>query len=182
MFVQAAIPVYLGAIAIADLLLWQTDLPLLGDGVLDEIAHVATAVLLVAAVRMSVSREFLAGLLAGAVLIDVDHVPVQFGWHGLEPGTSRPYTHCLLTLVVVALLALVARGRARTVLTGAAVGLAAHFFRDLAEPGQNGAGVMLLWPASDHAFVLPYAVQATVVVFLAVAAWLRRVPVSRAFP
>jgi hypothetical protein len=156
-------------VAVADLLLWKTDLPLLGDGLLDEVAHVATALVLVAVVAPVVSRDFLIGLMVGAVLIDVDHVPVHFGWTGLEPGTSRPYPHSLLTLAVVAVTALIAAGRARIVLAGAAIGLAAHFFRDLAEPGQNGAGVMLLWPLSDHPFLIPYPVQAGV---LAVAATL----------
>src|SRR5690349_1681113 len=128
MFVQAAIPACVAAIAIADLLLWRTDLPLLGDGLLDEIAHVATALLAAAALRPGASREFVAGLVVGAVVIDADHVPVHFGWYGLEPGTSRPYPHCLLTLALVVTAALVARGRARTVLAGAALGLAAHFF------------------------------------------------------
>lgn len=164
------------AIAVADSLLWQTDLPLLGDGVLDELAHVSLAVLVVAAARTVVSSRFFAGLVIGAVLIDVDHVPRQLGWHGLEPGTSRPYPHCLLTLALVALAALLARGRLRAALAGAAVGLAAHFFRDLAEPGQGGAGVMLLWPFSSHAFVLPYVVLAALVAALAVAALARRHP------
>jgi hypothetical protein len=178
-FVQGAIPACVAVIAIADLLLWRTDLPLLGDGLLDEVAHVATALLAAAALVPRASRDFVAGLVVGAVLIDVDHVPVHFGWHGLEPGTSRPYPHSLLTLALLVVVALVARGRARTVLAGASLGLAAHFFRDLAEPGQNGAGVMLLWPASDHAFTFPYAVEAAVVLLLALVATLRRRPGRR---
>ncbi len=158
-------------VAVADLLLWKTDLPLLGDGLLDELAHVATALLFVAAVRPTIPRDFLAGLIVGAVLIDVDHVPVHFGWNGLEPGGSRPYPHSLLTVAVVSVAALVARGRWRTALTAAAIGLVAHFFRDLAEPGQNGAGVMLLWPASDHPFTLPYVVQAAALAVAAVLAY-----------
>jgi membrane-bound metal-dependent hydrolase YbcI (DUF457 family) len=117
-------------------------------------------------------RRFLIPALIASVAIDLDHVPGQLGAHWLTAGTPRPYTHSLLTIVVVLGVALVGRRR-RDVALGIALGLAIHFFRDLSEPG---SGVALLWPWSDHSFSLPHgsyvASMALVVLFDASRVWL----------
>ena len=94
--------------------------------------------------------------LIGSVAIDVDHIPQYLGYYFLTAGTPRPYTHSLLTIAVLLSIAfaLVIR-RHRLLFLGLALGVALHFFRDLAEG--NGNGVALLWPFTDHAFSYPHS-------------------------
>jgi inner membrane protein len=87
--------------------------------------------------------------LIGSVAIDLDHIPQYLGYRFFTVGTPRPYTHSLLTPLLLVALALGVR-RYRTVFLGLALGVLLHFFRDLAEG--NGSSVPLLWPLSDHAF------------------------------
>jgi hypothetical protein len=123
-------------------------------GPLDETAHVLTMLLVLWAVGPAVTRRFAVPALIASVAIDADHVPQHLGTRFLTEGTPRPYTHSLLTLVVVLVLATTARGpTARRALLGALVGLAVHFWRDLSE---SGSGVALLWPFADAAFTLPH--------------------------
>lgn len=126
----------------------------LGDsliaGIFDEVAHLSTALLCLNLLPARWRRPILLPALLASVLIDLDHVPQYlFGTHALTAGTPRPYTHSLTTVLALALLALAWRRR-RLLWTGVAVGLLAHFLRDLAEG--SGAGVSLLWPLSTHAF------------------------------
>jgi membrane-bound metal-dependent hydrolase YbcI (DUF457 family) len=105
-------------------------------------------VILVLALVADVSRVFAVGALVGGVLIDLDHAPQYLGTEFLTRGTPRPYTHSLLMLAAVGFVAWRASGRLAVFMSGAALGLASHLIRDMAEPGQNG-GVALLWPVSD---------------------------------
>ena len=103
---------------------------------LDETAHLALGLLLARR-----SREPLAAL-AGAMLIDADHLPSELGHEWLRHGGSgRPYPHALVTLVVVALAS-----------RATAVGLAVHLARDLTD---DETGVRLLWPLSNRDFAVP---------------------------
>lgn len=154
-----------------DALLWLTAPPLLLDGLTDWAAHAATALLVLALMR-NLSATFIVGVLAGAVLIDLDHVPQYLGTEILTKGTPRPYTHSLLTLVVLGLLAWRTRDELRQLLSGATLGLALHLVRDMAEPGPNG-GIALFWPISDWGARIPYVVYAGAVLALFVVAWLR---------
>lgn len=120
-------------------------------GPVDELAHLITTLLVLWALGRRYSRGFFAAALAASVLIDIDHLPGRLGWNGLTAGTSRPYTHSLLTIIVVLGLALLWR-RHRSVFCGVAAGLALHFWRDLSE---GGAGAALLWPLTHHSFTLP---------------------------
>lgn len=138
--------------------------------VLDEPAHLATAALLLAALLPRGARSIAPWVLAGAVLIDLDHIPLYL-WGALTTdGSGRPVTHSLLTVLVLACGALVARGRARTALLGLSVGVAFHLVRDLG----TGPGVPLWWPVVAHRVVVPYAAYATVVACAAVLAIGRR--------
>ena len=80
-----------------------------------------------------------------SVAIDVDHVPGALGDDVLTRGTPRPYTHSVLSVLVVLLAAALWRSR-RDVLLGVAIGLTIHFWRDMAE---SDTGVSLAWPVSD---------------------------------
>ena len=121
-------------------------------GPLDEIAHLLTTLLICWAIGGAVYRRLLTPALIASVAIDLDHIPGRLGWNGLTVGTPRPYTHSLLTVVLVLGLSLV-WPRRREMLLGVAVGLLLHFFRDMAEPD---SGVALLWPASTHSFSFPH--------------------------
>ena len=105
-------------------------------GLVDEPAHMATAILLHPG-RPSVAY------LVGSVLPDLDHVPLAF--RKPEVGSARPRTH---SLYVVAPAALVSRELA--------AGMLAHFVRDLA----GKPGVPLL---SSRRLQVPYAAYAVLV-------------------
>ncbi len=132
----------------------------LGRGLLDEPAHLATALVVFGAiVRLRGGSvpdpRFCWTMLASSVLIDIDHIPAEFGIWALTTGTPRPYTHALWTVVVLALAAAAARGLSRRgvslVLGGAAAGVAAHFLRDIAT-----APMSLWWPFTDAPVQVPY--------------------------
>jgi len=134
-------------------------------GPLDETAHLLTTLFVLWALVPLASPGFRIAALVASVVIDVDHVPGRLGANWLTRGTPRPYTHSLLVILCVLLLALFWRRR-RPILLGVALGLTVHFWRDLSEPG----GVPLLWPISDHAFSdsrLAYLVAAGLLAILA---------------
>ncbi len=117
-------------------------------GPLDELAHLLSALLVVWALGPKVCRRLLAPALITSVAIDIDHIPDRLGVRLLTAGTPRPYTHSLTTIFLLLLAAVILRRR-RDLLLGISLGLAIHFFRDMAEPH---SGVALLWPFSDHSF------------------------------
>lgn len=121
-------------------------------GVLDEIAHLMTTLLVLWALGQRVCERFMLPALIASVAIDLDHVPARFGLYWLTEGTPRPYTHSLLTVALVVAAGIVWRRR-RDVMLGIALGLVLHFVRDLAE---SDAGVSLLWPWSDHAYTISH--------------------------
>ena len=135
-------------------------------GLLDWPAHLATALVILGAltrVRKSPpDQRFGWTMLACSVLIDVDHLPAEFGSDLLTSGTPRPYTHALWVVIVLTLAWAMARffvvrsGRLRPaaaelVLAGAAWGIAAHFVRDIAT-----APLAFWWPITDMAVEVPY--------------------------
>lgn len=139
--------------------------PLVG-GPLDEVAHFLTALLLLQALPPRRRAALAVPALIASVAIDLDHVPQYLGQDFLTAGTPRPYTHSLLTIAVLLGVALLARRR-RQLFLGLALGVALHFFRDLAEG--NGSGVALLWPLSDHGFSYPHATYLALIACVALA-------------
>ena len=136
---------------------------------LDEPAHLLTAWLVLAAGVRSTRRPLLPWVLAGAVLLDLDHVPLYLGADiAVSPG-GRPVSHSLLTVVVLLVAAAGVR-RWRVPLAGLALGVATQLLRDLS----TGPGVPLLWPALAEDVLLPYLPYALVLVALAAAATARR--------
>jgi inner membrane protein len=129
-------------------------------GPLDEIAHILTALLVLEVLPRRVRDYAPFWVLLGSFAIDVDHIPGYLGHQFLTVGTPRPYTHALLTLVVLLAVGLAWR-RGRRALFALSLGVALHFIRDLAEGG--GAGVSLLWPLSDHGFRYPHSAYVALV-------------------
>jgi inner membrane protein len=133
---------------------------------IDEPCHLATALVVLGAITRvrgsSPNPVFGWAMLVCSVLIDVDHLPLEFGSWALTQGTPRPYTHALWTVIVLLLGALAARSwsrRAHTsasvttrrVLVGATWGVSAHFLRDIAT-----APMAFWWPLSDVSVEVPY--------------------------
>jgi inner membrane protein len=121
---------------------------------LDETAHFLTALLLLQLLPARQRERIAVPALVASVAIDLDHIPQYLGYHFLTVGTPRPYTHSLLTPLVLVALALAVR-RHRVLFLGLALGVLLHFFRDLAEG--NGSGVSLMWPLSDRPFSYPHS-------------------------
>lgn len=141
----------------------------------DEPCHLATAVIVLGALTRWRGRPpgrcFAWAMLSASVLIDADHLPLEFGSAAWTAGTPRPYTHALWVVAALALAAAAARrrppgARARTVAAvagGAAWGVAAHFLRDVAT-----APIALWWPVSSVGVSVPHAWYLAALAVLAV--------------
>jgi membrane-bound metal-dependent hydrolase YbcI (DUF457 family) len=125
------------------------------EGLLDEVAHAATALVLLAPLFPNANRACALGALAGAVLLDADHVPGELGMQWLTRGTGRPYPHGLISLLTLAGLGLGPGRRWRRFTWPVAAGLTTHLLRDLAT-----GGVPLFWPLSPRTVRLPYPLYA----------------------
>jgi hypothetical protein len=155
--------VCLGAIAVADHVIRRRDPPWLVAGMFDHPAHLATAALVLLNLPPR-SSGWSAGFMAGALLPDVDHVPLALQPVHPAPDDPRPVSHCLLAVAPVATLAVARRSEAAK---GAAAGMLAHFARDLAV----GTGVPLAWPATARSAKAPYPLYLGACVLLAGRAW-----------
>jgi membrane-bound metal-dependent hydrolase YbcI (DUF457 family) len=162
----------IAVIGAADLLLWLWTAPRVIVALADELAHAATGLVAFGAFGVACEAPVVAAVLAGSVLIDLDHVPDLLGSDVLQHGIPRPYTHSLSTVVVLVCAALLLPSKTRKLVLVAALALLLHFFRDIAEPG--GPGVALLWPFSDQAYTLEYGWYAGALVLLAAIALARR--------
>jgi inner membrane protein len=150
--------------------------PLLVTAVLDEPAHLLTAGLLLAAVLPWRARAVAPWALAGAVLIDLDHLPFYL-WGALtSEDAGRPVTHSLAAAAALTAAAAVAPGRLRAALSGLALGVGLHLVRDLA----TGPGVPLWWPVEDDGVLVPYAWYALVLGIATAVAVGRQLSRSRA--
>ena len=136
---------------------------------LDETAHALTTLLVLWAIGGPLYEQMLAPALVASVAIDADHIPGELGSQVLTAGTPRPYTHCLLTIILVVVAARL-WPRRRELLTGVAVGLAIHLWRDMAEPG---TGVALLWPASGASWSLSHVSYLVVMGVVVLLGWRR---------
>ena len=142
------------------------------SGVVDEAAHAATSVALLAGLPRS-DPDFVRGLAAGSILLDVDHVPELWGARWLRPRGVRPLPH---SFGIPALLVALAVRDSNRVALGAAVGLGGHLLRDLAT---GKTAVPLLWPLTKRPFSVRYRKYAAVMAVLAALGASRRRP---AFP
>jgi hypothetical protein len=122
---------------------------------LDWTAHLLTTLFIVWALSPLVRGRRLAGALVFSVVIDADHIPGRLGSNILTAGTARPYTHSIAMVLALVLIALGWRA-GREFVSGAALGVTSHLWRDLAEP--HGSGVALLWPLSDRTITTPAVV------------------------
>jgi len=153
------------AIAVTDHVIHQQQLPFVPRALMDEPCHLATAMIVLGALTRwrgrPPGRWFVWAMLSASVLIDLDHLPEQFGSDILTAGTPRPYTHALWVAAVLAVVAVAARLRYRAsgsagagilagMAAGATWGVGAHFLRDVAT-----APIALWWPASSTGVQVP---------------------------
>jgi membrane-bound metal-dependent hydrolase YbcI (DUF457 family) len=143
----------LATIAAADYKLHRRKPPWIQIGLFDHPAHLATAGLFILNGRLRPKRWKLAFLL-GAVIPDLDHVPLALREQHPSPDDPRPVSHCLLAVAPVAAAAGLTQSER---LHGLASGMVAHYLRDLGV----GSGVPLLWPATSRSVKVPYAVYAS---------------------
>ena len=153
------------------------DLPLWALGILDEIAHLSTALIVVAAWPIRIGRPVILVALASAVAVDVDHVLQYVGIDVLTEGTVRPYPHSLTTPLVAFALASALRGTPRRIALGVGAGVLAHLLRDVA----TGPGIAALWPLSDATVRIPWGFYGATMAGLSAIAWTaaRRLPHAR---
>jgi hypothetical protein len=144
---------------------WQ-GLSFVPQAFVDEPCAVATALIVLGAITRFCGAppdpKLGWSLIAWSVLIDLDHLPQEFGTAAFTEGTSRPYLHALWVLVFLTPAILVVRywsqhskthaaaGTAQ-ILIGTALGIAAHFARDLAT-----APMSLWWPVTKIPVQQPY--------------------------
>ena len=132
-------------------------------GLVDEPAHLATcAVALLAVVaiagRRAVPPPSSPRRLLASVAIDIDHIPGYLGSHGLTGALPRAiHAQPAAGRLLLAALGLVAARQAAGISRSASPSASPPIsVRDLA----TGPGVPLLWPLSDAAITVPYAVYA----------------------
>jgi inner membrane protein len=170
---QRVVPVLaLLAVCALDAVLAARRWPVAVTGLLDEPAHLLTAWLVLAALGLgSLRTPVVRWALAGAVLIDLDHVPLYLWGEPVAQQGSRPVAHAAVTVAVLLLVAALARRRARTAALGLAMGVALHLVRDVVgEPG-----VPLFWPADADDVLLPYGGYLALLVLAATVATARAV-------
>jgi inner membrane protein len=146
---------------------WDWPLPFIA--VLDEPAHLVTALLFLVAFLPGRAFALAPWALAGSVLIDLDHLPLYLWGVLADADGSRPVTHSVSTVAVVVVAGLLTRGRARTALLGLGIGVALHLVRDLA----TGPGVPLLWPFDPTIVLARYGTYVLVLAVVAVLASVR---------
>jgi inner membrane protein len=134
---------------------------------LDESAHLLTAALVLATLPRAVVNLW-PWVLASAVAIDVDHLPIYLGASWFAVNGGRPPSHSLA--LVLPLLAGAARPALRKPLLGLAAGVSTHLVRDMA----TGPGVPLLWPLLQENLLIPYLVYAGLMVISMVGATVRQ--------
>lgn len=164
---RSELAICVAILMLGDQLVWRAQLGTGALGISDETTHLLTGVLVLAALPRHGGAQFALGLLASSVLIDLDHVPGELGFDAITRGTQRPYTHSLLTLAGLALLAVLFLRRHPAwgwFLRGAVVGTGVHLFRDMTEAS---AGVPLLWPLRYTSYTLPHWVFLALIAVLA---------------
>jgi inner membrane protein len=126
------------------------------EAVLDESAHAMTALVLFKAAGVDGAALALP-LLVGAVLIDVDHVPMEVGLDVVTRGTNRPYSHSVVVVGGLLILAGLSGASRSRMFLAVAFGVGTHLLRDMAT-----GGVPLYWPLFASRVTIDYGVYAAV--------------------
>jgi inner membrane protein len=161
--VIAALTVVLALDAVVD-----KDWPLPLVGLFDEIGHLATAWVLLVALLPYKYQSLAPWALLGAVLIDVDHIPLYLWDVAATHPEGRPITHSLTFVLVLLALSRLHR-RLRTPLSGLALGVLLHLLRDIV----TGPGASLFWPIDETSVLVPYSLYVGVLCLAAAWAVLR---------
>lgn len=167
-----------GAAIVFDIAERRTAFSVVTTGLLDEPAHCAFAglALWVLCLLVCLPRRFYTAALVASVAIDVDHVPLYLGIDSVavQPH-GRPFTHSLVTIALLLLIATLWR-RQKMVVLGTAVGVVLHLVRDVVE---GAPGVALLWPVSDQQWSITGATFVVLVAVLLLARFVLLVHAAR---
>jgi hypothetical protein len=131
---------------------------ILTHGIVDETAHLLTALVIFSAIRALGFPVNWPMALFGAIVADVDYLLIREGLMDHVGDTSRGLLHTLGPALGVIAIGL-AVPPLRVVLLSLGVGMLTHVLRDSAT-----ASTSLLWPLSDHAFHLRYSVYLAVLI------------------
>ena len=137
------------------------DESLLIHGLADEVAHLMTTLICLAAVRaIGIPVHWLAGVV-GAVVLDLDHIPMLLDLVDPVQGSSRPESHSLAPVVAVLVLGVIIRPWRLALLT-LAFAMSTHLLRDAAT-----GFAPVWWPLYDAPVHLRYSAYLLVLVTLA---------------
>ena len=154
-----AVAVVAAILVVDHVVLPNGHLPRVIQGLEDEPAHALTALVLLAALNPAWLKRFSIAVGSAAILIDADHLPKEFGYDILTRGTTRPYSHSFATVAMVLLVTLLLPAASRGIGLAVALGLLAHFLRDVATNA-----LPLLWPLTREDFRIPYLSYALILV------------------
>lgn len=152
----------LGVVLLVDAFLYVFSVRLVVLGVLDQTAHLATALIVFFLVAPYTSGYFKLGVIAGTVLIDLDHIPALWDSALFTTQDGRHVSHSILTIAIMLGLVWILKGSAQRAMLGVALGIMVHFFRDLAT-----GGIPLWWPIDSQTVEISYVVYMTTLGFLA---------------
>jgi inner membrane protein len=159
----------LALVVLVDAALAYRHWPVALAGLIDEPGHLITAALLLAALLPRRAWALWPWALAGSVLLDVDHVPLYYGFPEIAAeGGGRPVTHSLVIAAALLAGAAVVR-RWRVPLLGLGTGVLLHLVRDLA----SGPGAPLFWPWTQAWVRVPETTYLSLVLVAAVVATVR---------
>lgn len=153
--------------------LLREPLPFVLVALLDEAAHLATTLLVLAglsAAGVRLSRWCVLGAVLAGNLVDLDHLPQYAGLLWLTPSVlERPRTHSVVLILLVLALSAWSTRRDRPhhldLGVGAGIGLAGHFLRDI-----SGGATPIWWPMSTVPIAIPAWAYMTLLVLCA-AGW-----------
>jgi membrane-bound metal-dependent hydrolase YbcI (DUF457 family) len=132
--------------------------------ILDETAHILTSFIFLIIASQWVNRWIVLSVLAGTILIDVDHIPLLLSTTDFSSIENRPVTHSVLPVLLLILPLAFRRcrdGVTGYVFLGLVAGVVIHLFRDLAT-----GGIPLLWPFASGTFEIRYFVYVLTCVLL----------------
>ena len=170
-------PLLVALIALVDLVLTSTTLGVVPFGLLDWIAHLSTALLILLAVigwpALAARPAFTTGALIGSVAMDLGHLLLYAHVPGIGLG-GRPFSHGIVTPLLLGAAWLIS-GRRWPLLGGLAVGVVLHLSRDLF----TGSGLAAWWPLSRSTVALAYPPYLVLVAVVAVVATIRAMRAGR---
>jgi hypothetical protein len=142
-------------------------------GLADETAHALFAWICIVTARSAGVAISAPEAILGALMIDLDHVPLLLHLAQPPDGSTRPFSHSLSSVAVLLGITVI-DVRRRQFWGSVALGVGSHLFRDLAR-----GHVLLWWPLSSHPVGISYESYALVTGTLILTVALRGFPLTK---